>query len=48
MKRFGPMFRKEFIQMRRDRLTLGIMTGIPVIQLLLFGFGAPHPDGGVR
>ena len=38
MKRFGPMFRKEFIQMRRDRLTLGIMTGIPVIQLLLFGF----------
>jgi ABC-2 type transport system permease protein len=32
------MFRKEFIQMRRDRLTLGIMTGIPVIQLLLFGF----------
>ena len=38
MKRFGPMFRKEFIQMRRDRLTLGIMVGIPVIQLLLFGF----------
>jgi ABC-2 type transport system permease protein len=38
MKRFGAMFRKEFIQMRRDRLTLGIMTGIPVIQLLLFGF----------
>ena len=38
MKRFGPMFRKEFIQMRRDRLTLGIMTGIPVLQLLLFGF----------
>jgi ABC-2 type transport system permease protein len=32
------MFRKEFIQMRRDRLTLGIMVGIPVVQLLLFGF----------
>src|SRR2546430_17674956 len=32
------MFRKEFIQMRRDRLTLGIMTAIPVIQLLLFGY----------
>jgi ABC-2 type transport system permease protein len=32
------MFRKEFIQMRRDRLTLGIMTAVPVIQLLLFGF----------
>lgn len=38
MPRFWPMFRKEFIQMRRDRLTLGIMTGIPVLQLLLFGF----------
>lgn len=36
--RFWPMFRKEFIQMRRDRLTLGIMIGIPVVQLLLFGF----------
>ncbi len=38
MKRFWPMFRKEFIQMRRDRLTLGIMIGIPVGQLLLFGY----------
>lgn len=38
MTRFWPMFRKEFIQMRRDRLTLGIMIGIPVLQLLLFGF----------
>ena len=38
MKRFGPMFRKEFVQMRRDRLTLGIMVGVPVIQLMLFGF----------
>jgi len=38
MPRFWPMFRKEFIQMKRDRLTLGIMVGIPVFQLLLFGF----------
>ncbi|HSK42192.1 MAG TPA: ABC transporter permease, partial [Arenibaculum sp.] len=29
---------KEFIQMRRDRLTFAMMIGIPVIQLLLFGF----------
>ena len=29
---------KEFVQMRRDRLTFGMMLGIPVIQLLLFGF----------
>ncbi|MBX7071814.1 MAG: ABC transporter permease [Pirellulales bacterium] len=29
---------KEFIQMRRDRLTFGMMIGIPMIQLVLFGF----------
>jgi ABC-2 type transport system permease protein len=29
---------KEFIQMRRDRVTFGIMVGIPLLQLLLFGF----------
>lgn len=36
--RLWPMIRKEFIQMRRDRLTLVIMTGLPVVQLLLFGY----------
>lgn len=29
---------KEFIQMRRDRVTFGIMVGIPLLQLMLFGF----------
>ena len=29
---------KEFIQMRRDATTLGLMIGIPLIQLILFGF----------
>lgn len=33
-----PMLLKEFIQMRRDRLTLAMMIGIPTIQILLFGF----------
>ena len=33
-----PMLWKEFVQMRRDRLTLGMMVGIPMLQLLLFGF----------
>jgi ABC-2 type transport system permease protein len=35
---FWPMLRKEFIQMRRDRLTLAMMIGIPVVQLVLFGY----------
>ncbi|HYL56901.1 MAG TPA: ABC transporter permease [Gemmatimonadales bacterium] len=38
MSRFWPMFRKEFIQMRRDRLTFAMMVGIPVMQLLVFGY----------
>ncbi len=29
---------KEFIQLRRDRLTFGMMVGIPIMQLVLFGF----------
>jgi ABC-2 type transport system permease protein len=29
---------KEFTQLRRDRLTFGMIVGIPVIQLTLFGF----------
>jgi ABC-2 type transport system permease protein len=35
---FWAMLRKEFIQMRRDRLTLAMMIGIPSIQLMLFGY----------
>jgi ABC-2 type transport system permease protein len=29
---------KEFMQMRRDRMTFAIMVGVPVLQLTLFGF----------
>jgi len=36
--RFLAMAAKEFIQMRRDRLTFAMMLGIPIIQLVLFGF----------
>ncbi len=36
--RLRSIFWKEFIQMRRDRATLGMMLGIPVMQLLLFGY----------
>jgi ABC-2 type transport system permease protein len=36
--RFWAIVVKEFVQMRRDRLTFGMMIGIPLIQLVLFGF----------
>ncbi|MGD8788432.1 MAG: ABC transporter permease [Burkholderiales bacterium] len=29
---------KEFTQLKRDRLTFGMIIGIPVVQLILFGF----------
>ncbi len=37
-RRFWAMVVKEFIQMRRDRVTFGMMIGIPLLQLTLFGF----------
>jgi ABC-2 type transport system permease protein len=36
--RFWAIVVKEFVQMRRDRLTFGMMVGIPFVQLVLFGF----------
>ncbi len=37
-RRLAAVTLKEFIQMRRDRLTFAMMVGIPLIQLILFGF----------
>jgi ABC-2 type transport system permease protein len=38
VSRLWAIVLKEFIQMRRDRVTFGMMVGIPLMQLLLFGF----------
>ena len=38
LSRFFAIVIKEFIQMRRDRLTFGMMVGIPMVQLILFGY----------
>ncbi|MBI2379605.1 MAG: ABC transporter permease [Gammaproteobacteria bacterium] len=38
LARLWAVVLKEFIQMRRDRLTFAMMIGIPLIQLTLFGF----------
>ena len=37
-RRVGAMLRKEFVQMRRDRVTLAMMAAIPLTQLVLFGY----------
>ena len=36
--RFLAILIKEFRQVRRDRLTFGMMVGVPILQLILFGF----------
>jgi len=37
-QRFWALIVKEFTQMRRDRLTFAMMIGVPLMQLMLFGF----------
>jgi ABC-2 type transport system permease protein len=36
--RLGALLMKEFIQMRRDRITFAMMLGVPLMQLVLFGY----------
>jgi ABC-2 type transport system permease protein len=36
--RFWAVVLKEFVQMKRDRVTFAMMVGIPLLQLTLFGF----------
>ena len=45
MARFRALLLKEFIQAFRDRLTFAMMVGVPIIQLVLFGYAInsdPH------
>ncbi|MGB9793329.1 MAG: ABC transporter permease, partial [Thermacetogeniaceae bacterium] len=38
MGRIVSILKKEFLQMRRDRLTLALVLMLPLVQLLLFGY----------
>lgn len=38
LSRFLAVLFKEFIQMRRDHITFAMMIGLPIVQLMLFGF----------
>jgi ABC-2 type transport system permease protein len=37
-RRFRAIIDKEFLQMRRDRVTLAMMIGIPIVQMVVFGY----------
>jgi ABC-2 type transport system permease protein len=38
IERWWAMVTKEFLQLRRDRVTFGMIVGIPIVQLTLFGY----------
>jgi ABC-2 type transport system permease protein len=38
LHRFAAIATKELVQMRRDRLTFAMVVGIPILQLVLFGY----------
>lgn len=38
VRRLGSIVQKELRQLRRDRLTFAMIVGIPIMQLVLFGF----------
>jgi len=38
LRRIMALLVKEILQLRRDRLTLGMILGVPLMQLFLFGF----------
>jgi ABC-2 type transport system permease protein len=45
--RLGALLMKEFIQMRRDRITFAMMLGVPLMQLILFGFAINSDPKGL-
>ena len=45
--RLVAMLVKEFIQMRRDRVTFAMMLGVPLMQLVLFGFAINNDPKGL-
>jgi ABC-2 type transport system permease protein len=48
MKRFIGFVRKEFYHIMRDRRTAAILFGMPILQLLLFGFAIRNEISEVR
>jgi len=47
LRRLFAIIFKELIQMRRDRITFGMMLGLPIVQLVLFGFAINNDPKGL-
>lgn len=46
-RRLRALITKEMIQMRRDRITFAMMIGVPLMQLMLFGFAINNDPKGL-
>ncbi len=46
-QRLSAVLAKEFIQMRRDRVTFAMMLGVPLMQLILFGYAINNDPRGL-
>ncbi len=46
-RRLVTIIHKEVIQMRRDRITFAMMLGVPLMQLMLFGFAINNDPKGL-
>ncbi len=46
-RRLWAIIAKETIQMRRDRITFAMMLGVPLLQLVLFGFAINNDPKGL-
>jgi ABC-2 type transport system permease protein len=46
-RRLRALITKEVIQMRRDRITFAMMIGVPLMQLMLFGFAINNDPKGL-
>ncbi|MGO4174402.1 ABC transporter permease [Bosea sp. TAF32] len=47
IRRLGALLGKEFVQMRRDRITFAMMLAVPILQLLLFGYAINNDPRGL-
>lgn len=47
LRRLAALLAKEAIQMRRDRITFAMMLGVPLMQLILFGFAINSDPKGL-
>ncbi|MDY6946081.1 MAG: ABC transporter permease, partial [Pseudomonadota bacterium] len=47
LDRIRAIAMKEIRQLRRDRLTFGMIVGIPLIQMLLFGYAINYDVRGL-